>query len=326
MVASAAPRRHGGASFALPSGGVARGVPSWLRRDARRGLGERCAFPCGHRPVVVGVVNVTPDSFSDGGLFLDAGAARAQVDRLLEEGADVVEVGGESTRPAGNTYGEGYVPVDVPTQLARTLPVVEHAAKQGAKVAIDTTRAEVARAAVDAGATIVNDVSLLAEPALARVCAEKGAWLVLMHSRPGAASTYDEVVDDVAREWREARDRANAEGLPNDKIVMDPGIGFGKGAADNVRVLAGLNRFHALGHPLYVGASRKAFIAAAEEGEGLSRSAPRDRVAGTVAAHLAAARAGAAVVRVHDVHAMRQALAVEGAILAGELPEAGGPR
>jgi dihydropteroate synthase len=260
--------------------------------------------------VVVGVVNVTPDSFSDGGLHLSAEAARARVDRVIDEGADVVEVGGESTRPAGNTYGAGYVPVAPEMQIERTRPAVEHAIARGALVAIDTTRAEVAEAALDAGATIVNDVSLLSDDSLAPLCARRGAWLVLMHSRPGAASTYEDVVDDVAREWKRACERANAAGVPSDRIVMDPGIGFGKGAPDNFRMLAGLSRLHALGHPLYVGASRKAFIAAAEERDGIARSEPQDRVGGTIAASLAAARAGAAVLRVHDVRALRQALAV----------------
>jgi dihydropteroate synthase len=264
--------------------------------------------------VVVGVVNVTPDSFSDGGLHLSPEAARAHVDRVIDEGADVIEVGGESTRPAGKTYGEGFSPVDPETQIARVLPAIARAAERGAKVAVDTTRTKVAEAALDAGATIVNDVSLLAEPGLARLCAERGAWLVLMHSRPGAASSYDDVVDDVAREWAEARDRANAEGVPRDKILMDPGIGFGKGASDNLRVLSGLSLFQALGHPLYVGASRKAFIGAAEEEQGLVRSEARDRVGGTVAACLFAARNGAAVLRVHDVRALRQALAVQEAL------------
>ncbi|MGZ3423826.1 MAG: dihydropteroate synthase [Polyangiales bacterium] len=263
---------------------------------------------------MVGVVNVTPDSFSDGGLHLSAESAREHVDRVIEEGADVIEVGGESTRPAGKTYGEGFSPVDPQVQVDRVMPAIEHAVKRGARVAIDTTRAEVAKAALDAGASIVNDVSLLSDPSLAPLCAARGAWLVLMHSRPGSASSYDDVIDDLAREWSSARDRANAEGVPSDKILMDPGIGFGKGAADNLRVLAGLSRLHALGHPLYVGASRKAFIGAAEEEAGLSRSEPRDRVGGTVAACLSAAQNGAAVLRVHDVRAVRQALAVHAGI------------
>jgi dihydropteroate synthase len=135
-----------------------------------------------------------------------------------------------------------------------------------------------------------------------------------MHSRPGASSNYQSVLDDVAREWVSARDRAVEQGVSRERIVMDPGVGFGKAGADNLRVLANLSRFHELGHPLYVGASRKAFISGCEEREGLSKSAPDERVGGTIAASLAAARSGAAVLRVHDVRALRQALAVESAL------------
>ncbi len=262
---------------------------------------------------MVGVLNVTPDSFSDGGRYLAPDAARARVDRLLEEGADVIEVGGESTRPAGAAYGSGYAPVDAETQIARTADAIAHAARS-TRVAIDTTSPAVARAAIEAGATIVNDVSCLADVELARVCASHDAWLVLMHSRAGAVSTYDDVLVEVSREWWSARDRAREAGVPSDRIVMDPGLGFGKGTDDNLRVLAGLAHFHELGHPVYVGPSRKAFIGVSEERAGLTKSVADERVGGTVAACLAAARAGAAVLRVHDVRALRQALAVDAAI------------
>ncbi len=301
---------------------AARGVPEWLRLPVppdRRGPGTPSArYPVGHRPVVVGVVNVTPDSFSDGGRYLAPEAARARIDRLVEEGADVIEVGGESTRPAGSAYGAGYAPVTADEQIARTAPAIAHAALRDVKVAIDTTLPAVARAAIDSGATIVNDVSCLADAELARVCAERGAWLVLMHSRPGASSTYDSLVDDIAREWSGARDRAVELGVSPEKIVMDPGVGFGKAGDDNLRVLAKLSLFHALGHPLYVGASRKAFIGVCEERDRLPKSAPDERLGGTIAACLSAARSGAAVLRVHDVRALRQALAVEGALRAAE--------
>lgn len=294
------------------------GIPAWLRRPSSlRGQESghpSVSWPAGHRPVVVGVVNVTPDSFSDGGRFLSAEAARARIDRLVAEGADVIEIGGESTRPAGAAYGAGYTAVDAATQIARTRPAIEHAATTGLPVAIDTTLPEVARAAVEVGATIVNDVSCLADPALARVCAEAAVWFVLMHARPGAASTWTDVVSEVATEWSLARDRAVAEGVSPARIVMDPGVGFGKAGDDNLALLAGLSRFHALGHPLYVGPSRKAFIGVCEERDGLEKSPPDERVGGTVAACLASARAGAAVLRVHDVRALRQALAVDEAI------------
>ena len=267
------------------------------------------------RPALVGVVNVTPDSFSDGGHYLDAAAARAHVDRLLDEGADVVEIGGESTRPAGGAYGEGYRPVDAATQIARILPVIEHAVgTRRALVAVDTTLAEVARVALEAGASIVNDVSCLADVELARVAAERNAWLVLMHSRPGATSRYDDLIEDVAREWRAARDRAVSAGVPASRIVMDPGVGFGKSGAQNFRVLTSIARFVALGHPVYVGASRKTFIAWAEEHHGARKSAPNERLSGSVVATLCAVRGGASAIRVHDVAAMKQALAVDAAL------------
>ncbi len=268
------------------------------------------------RPAIVGVLNVTPDSFSDGGRYLDVAAASAQAARLLEDGADVLEIGGESTRPAGSVYGAGHVKVDDATQIARILPVITHAARElRALVAVDTTSVVVAEAALEAGAAIVNDVSCLADVALAELVAKRSAWLVLMHSRPGAASAYDDVVEDVAREWSAARDRAVAAGVPRERIVMDPGIGFGKGAADNFRILASIPRFLELGHPVYVGASRKAFIAAAEERAFGVRAASTDRLGGTLAASLLAARFGAAALRVHEPAPLRQALAVESAIL-----------
>lgn len=278
------------------------------------------------RPAIVGVVNVTPDSFSDGGRFLDASAANAHAAKLLEDGADVIEIGGESTRPAGAAYGAGYAPIDADTQIARILPVITHVARElRALVAVDTTRVAVAKAALEAGARIVNDVSCLADVELARLVAERDAWLVLMHSRPGAASTYDDVIEDVAREWCAARDRAVAVGVPRERIVMDPGIGFGKGAADNLRLLASVPRLRALGHPVYVGASRKAFIAVAEERAFGVRVAPEGRLGGTLAASLAAARGGAAALRVHEPAPLRQALAVDAAITES-VADAGDPR
>jgi dihydropteroate synthase len=259
-------------------------------------------------------VNVTPDSFSDGGRFLGAEAARARIDEIVEAGADVIEIGAESTRPAGAVYGDGYTPVDAATQLARATPALEHAVASGLPVAIDTTDPAVAAHAISIGATIVNDVSTLRDPALARLCADRGAWLVLMHARAGSASAWTDVVAEVGREWSLARDRAVAEGLSRDRILFDPGIGFGKGARHGLELLARLPEFHALGHPIYVGASRKAFIAASEEAAGLPRSVASRRVGGTISACLAAVRAGAAVIRVHDVAEVLQAFAVEEAI------------
>jgi dihydropteroate synthase len=288
-----------------PHGGS--GLRAWLRGDAA-GAAEV-------RPAIVGVVNVTPDSFSDGGRFLDPGAAIAHAERLLEQGADVVEIGGESTRPAGPAYGRGFEAVPDDVQIARVLPVIDVVARRlHARVAIDTTSPDVARAALGAGATIVNDVSCLHRPELARVVGELGAWLVLMHQRPGVSSTYADLFGDVAHEFSSARDRAVAAGVDPRRIVFDPGIGFGKGADDNLRLLAGLARFAELGHPIYVGASRKSFIASAEERATGRSKPPSERLGGTIAACVAAARGGAAALRVHDVAEVVQALAVARAI------------
>jgi dihydropteroate synthase len=267
------------------------------------------------RPAVVGVVNVTPDSFSDGGRYLGADDAAAQVDRLLAEGADVIEIGGESTRPAGAAYGAGYTPVDADTQIRRVSPVIAYAAKRGARIAIDTTSPRVASAAIEAGARIVNDVSCMADPGLAAVvAAHREVDLVIMHAWPGSTGGHPELFDAIVREWRAAAGVAMERGVARERIVFDPGIGFGKNAEENLALIAGTASFSALGHPIYVGPSRKSFIASCEERVGLGKSAPIDRVGGTIAACLSAASRGAAALRVHDVRALRQALAVWSAL------------
>jgi dihydropteroate synthase len=275
---------------------------------------------------VVGVVNVTPDSFSDGGRFLDADASVRHVDRLLDEGADVVEIGGESTRPAGADYGAGYVAVSPDAQRARILPSIRHAVARGATVAVDTTSAAVAAAALAEGARIVNDVSCLADPALAAVAAAHDAWLVLMHARPGASSIWSDVVEEVCAEWCRARDRAVAAGVRPEAIVFDPGLGFGKAPPESLRLLAAIPRLRALGHPVYVGASRKGLVAWAEQQASLPKSPPASRDPGTVAVTAFAHRSGAHAIRVHDVHGTRQALAVLDALALAEGPGAAAPR
>ena len=282
------------------------------------------------RVALVGVLNLTPDSFSDGGKFFAPADARAQVTQLLGDGADVIEIGGESTRPAGAAYGAGFTPIDDATQIARIAPALEHAHASGARVAVDTTRAAVARFALERGATIVNDVSCLVDVELARAVADHDAWLVLMHNRTTVAATdkgYRDVVADVAREWSHARDRAVHAGVRADRIVCDPGLGFAKGARENINILSRLGAFHALGHAVYVGASRKAFIGAAEVRAGRPASDPKgvgERLGGTVAACLAAVERGAAALRVHDVRALHQALAVHDWIAASSRDR--GPR
>lgn len=258
----------------------------------------------------MGVLNVTPDSFSDGGRFREAEAARARIAELIEEGADLIDIGGESTRP-------GAAAVPAGEQLARVLGPVRFARERGAIVSIDTTLPEVASEACGAGASLINDVSCLADPALARVARERGAVLLLMHSRgpmggmAGFSSYpeggYRDVVTEVRDELAKARQRALDEGLDEGQIWVDPGLGFHKSAAHSYALLRGLAGLAGLG-PVVVGASRKSFLARDVQ------APPGERLGGTVAACLAAARRGAAALRVHDVRVIRQALAVEAAI------------
>jgi dihydropteroate synthase len=262
---------------------------------------------------LMGICNVTPDSFSDGGDFFSPETALARVDLLLAEGADIVDIGGESTRPAAS---------EVPPreQLARVLDVVRHAAARcrergAACVSIDTQSPEVARACLEAGAAVVNDVSCLRDDALARVTAEAGAAFVLMHSRgsqenmPGfgkvPAEAYgDDVVATVAREWSAAAERALACGVQKDVLYMDPGLGFAKAAAHSEELLRRLpDLCRAVGAPVLVGASRKSFLKLTD-----ADAAPRDRLGASIAAAVHAATHGASIVRVHDVRATRQAI------------------
>ena len=266
------------------------------------------------RPWVVGILNVTPDSFSDGGRFDSLDRARAHADALAAEGADMLDVGGESTRPHN---GGGVSAADERTRVVPVVAAVRRA-HPALAISVDTTKAEVARAALDAGADAVNDVSgLRLDPALGAVCADAGAGLVLMHSRGSVAdmatyahAAYGDVVEDVAAELGEALARADAAGVARDAVVLDPGAGFAKRRGDSVAVLAGLPRFARLGRPLLVGASRKRFV-----GELSGVSDPGARVHGSVGAHVAALARGARLFRVHDVRAHREALDVAWAIL-----------
>jgi dihydropteroate synthase len=261
----------------------------------------------------VGVLNVTPDSFSDGGLYLDAVHAKRHVDELLSAGADIIDIGGESTRP-------GALPIAAADQIARIEHALVYAVRERhAVVSVDTTSTEVARFALSAGAAVVNDVSCMADDELARVVADANASLFLMHARgpmsrmrgfsdaPGDA--YGDIVRDVEREWGEARDRAVHQGLDAREIVFDPGLGYMKNAAHSIELLCRLREFSSLGAPILVGPSRKSFIAK------VAPDAPAaERLGGTVAACLGAVDRGADLLRVHDVFAVRQALAVHRAM------------
>jgi dihydropteroate synthase len=261
----------------------------------------------GRGVALMGVCNVTPDSFSDGALYLDAAAARARVDELLAHGADMVDIGGESTRP-------GALPVPAQEQLARVLDVVRHAASKGACVSIDTTNAAVADACLEAGACVVNDVSCLRDEALAEVAAAHGAPLVLMHARGTQEKMrgfsqypddgYGDPVRDVLAEWGAAAERAVRLGVRREALVMDPGLGFAKNAEQSAALLARVGEIvAAAGVPVAIGASRKSFLAVVDPG-----ASPTERVGASIAAALHAARAGAAILRVHDVRATRQAI------------------
>jgi dihydropteroate synthase len=257
---------------------------------------------------LMGVVNVTPDSFSDGGLYLDPEAAIAHGKELARDGAAILDVGGESTRP-------GAEPVGAEEELRRVAPVIEALAAAGNVVSIDTSKRVVAEAALGAGAAIVNDVTALrGDPGMAALCAERGATVVLMHMRGEPPTMQDEpVYDDVVVEVREFLEghleAALAAGIAEERVWLDPGIGFGKTAAHNFELLARLPELAALGRPLVVGTSRKSFIGR------IDGSAAGERLGGTIASSLLAAAAGAEVLRVHDVAEMAQALGLAAAVL-----------
>ncbi|MFE1176433.1 dihydropteroate synthase [Streptomyces sp. NPDC058773] len=266
----------------------------------------------GHVPTercrVMGVVNVTPDSFSDGGLYSTTDAAVTHGLALRDAGADYVDVGGESTRPGAGR-------VDAAEELRRVIPVVRELAAAKVPVSIDTTRAAVAEAAVAAGAVLVNDVSGgLADPAMARIVAAAGVPWVLNHSRgPSrdmyATAGYDDIVREVAAELLLRVDDAVEAGVPPDRLILDPGLGFAKRGAQNWVLLAHLDDLLRLGFPVLVGASRKRFLSEALYGDGPRRPVP-GRDAATLATSVVAARAGAWGVRVHDVAASADAVRV----------------
>jgi dihydropteroate synthase len=271
---------------------------------------NRRTFDLTQRGVIMGVINVTPDSFSDGGAFPDAHAAVEHALRLAEEGAEILDLGGESTRP-------GAAAVSADEEVRRVLPVIEGlAGKTSAALSIDTSKASVARAALAAGAEIINDVSALqADPAMASLAAETGAGVILMHMR-GTPRTmqndpqYADVVAEVADFLRARIEFARAAGVANDRLAIDPGLGFGKTVEHNLQLMAGLDALAALGHPVVLGASRKSFLAAAA---GCPDIAERD--APTVALTALGRTLGARIFRVHAVQANTAALRVTESLL-----------
>ena len=292
-------------------------LPRWAEKNAPgaadeiAALSARLSAPrgpvCGlalDRPRLMGVLNVTPDSFSDGGDFADEGDAVANGRAMAEAGADIVDVGGESTRPGSQAPSEA-------EEMHRVIPVVRALADDGIPVSVDTRRAEVMDAALDAGAGIVNDISALSHDPQARaVVARRGAWVVLSHMQ-GTPETmqreprYEDTSLDVFDALAAHMSAAEAAGISRDKIIVDPGIGFGKVARHNLEILRDIALFHGLGCPLLVGASRKSFIGRLSAGE-----EPKARLPGSLAAGLHALGEGAQILRVHDVAETRQALAM----------------
>jgi dihydropteroate synthase len=276
-------------------------------------LAESPAFRPYDAPVsswrIMGVLNVTPDSFSDGGEWFDRDAAIARGRELVAQGADLVDLGGESTRP-------GALPVDPAEELRRVVPVVEALARDGIVVSIDTSKASVARESLRAGATYVNDVTAFrADPEMAGLVAETGCRCCLMHmlGEPRTmqeSPRYDDVVSEVKAFLEERLAAAVDHGIPEGHVELDPGIGFGKTAEHNLELLRRLDELVAIGRPIVVGTSRKSFL-----GRITGRDDPHQRVFGTIATNVLALERGASVFRVHDVAATRDALAVAAATL-----------
>jgi dihydropteroate synthase len=270
------------------------------------------------KPRILGIVNVTPDSFSDGGRLVSVDDARRLIDVLIADGADVIDIGGESTRPQGAT------PVTAADELRRVIPVVEASVRDHPQtpVSVDTVKAVVAERSLDAGASIINDVSgFRLDAAMSLVCSRGGAGVVLMHSRGDvgdmatfAHATYgDDPVGEIVDELRSCVGVAEGASIAADRIVVDPGIGFAKRSEHSLAVLGQLGRVVEMGYPVLVGASRKRFI-----GEITATPTPADRLAGTIAANVASLERGARLFRVHDARPARQALDVAWAIMRHE--------
>jgi dihydropteroate synthase len=255
------------------------------------------------RPLVMGILNVTPDSFSDGGQFFEPQRAIAHAAEMASQGADILDIGAESTRPYG-----GAKPVSADDELTRLAPVLPAVIALGLPLSIDTIKANVAAWALDQGAAIVNDVwGLQRDPAMAPLVAERGVPVIVMHNREAADPAIDIVADVIAFFARSLEIAAQA-GIARDNIVLDPGIGFGKTPEQSIICLARLTEFKRFGLPLLVGASRKRFI------NSVTPSPPDERIGGSIASHLIAVEKGTAIVRVHDVAETVQALRVASAI------------
>jgi dihydropteroate synthase len=255
------------------------------------------------RPLIMGILNVTPDSFSDGGQFLEPRTAIAHAAQMVQQGADILDIGAESTRPYGDP-----VPVSAADEKARLAPVLPEVVKLGVPISIDTIKASIAAWALDQGAVVVNDVwGLQRDPDVAPLVANRGVPVIVMHNRETADASID-IVADVLAFFSRSLEIADRAGIARENIVLDPGIGFGKTPEQSIVCLARLAEFKRFGLPLLVGASRKRFI------NTVTPSAPGERIGGSIAAHLLAVQRGAAIVRAHDVAETVQALRVSAAI------------
>jgi dihydropteroate synthase len=265
--------------------------------------GAAWPLPARPYPYVMGILNVTPDSFSDGGRYVDVEKALAHVNRMVADGADIIDIGAESTRPY-----DGQKPVSAEEEIRRLEPILPHLASFGVPVSIDTMKAKVARIAIDGGAAIINDVQgLQGDPDMARIAADTGVPVIAMHNRDTVDATID-IMADISEFFVRTIDIAEKAGISRDKIVLDPGIGFGKTPEQSMQVLARLAELTQYGFPILVGASRKRFIAS------VTPSEPEQRLGGSLAAHLLAALNGAAIIRTHDVYDTVQALRIASAI------------
>jgi len=269
-------------------------------------------MPIGERTLIMGILNVTPDSFSDGGQFVSLDAALAHAEQMIAEGADIIDVGGESTRPGGE-------PVSVEEEINRVVPLIEALAQRtNTPISVDTTKSEVARAALDAGAAIVNDISALRfDFYVADVVARAGAGLVLMHSRGTPATMHRlppvaDVIHEVTHSLRASINMAERRGVKRESIVIDPGIGFGKSQEQNLELIAKLDQIIAAfpDHPLLIGTSRKSFIGRLLADESGTPAPAEERLYGSLATMSAAILKGAHIVRVHDVKATNDVIRV----------------
>jgi dihydropteroate synthase len=268
-------------------------------------------LPLGKKTYIMGILNVTPDSFSDGGRYTDLDVAMAQARRMLDDGADIIDIGGESTRP-------GFTPVDADEECRRVLPVIERlVAEIDVPISVDTSKALVARRALEAGAHIINDIwGLHRESDIARIVAEFGAGIIVMHNRDMEAPRGPDIIADIIEFFRVSIDIARLAGIREDAIVVDPGIGFGKDLAGNLETMLRLKELNVLGFPVLLGPSRKSMI-----GKVLNLPA-NDRVEGTMASVVVGIVHGVDFVRVHDVKEMKRAATMTDAIVRGVSPNA----